>query len=86
MTGDAVWNDRVALYCLSLMLSRGDSTILDAYVPGYLRFQTEAARQAGKGDIADALATAADAYAQGHHGLAYSILLNAITPPEAPEA
>ena len=86
MTANAVWNDRVALYCLSLMLSRGDSTILDADVPRYLRFQTQAARQAGLGDVADALATASDAYAQGHHGLAYSILLNAVGPLEPPEA
>jgi len=85
MTADAVWNDRVALYCLSLMLSRGDSTILDADVPGYLRFQCKAARLAGLGDVSDALATAADAYAQGHHGFAYSILLNAVGPLEMPE-
>jgi hypothetical protein len=83
---DAVWNDRVALYCLSLILSRGDSTVTDADVPGYLRFQVRAARQAGLGDIADALVTTADAYAQGHHAFAYAILLNAILPPETPEA
>jgi hypothetical protein len=82
---DAVWNDRVALYCLSLILSRGDSTVTDADVPGYLRFQVQAARQAGLGDLADALTTTADAYAQGHHGFAYAILLNAIVP-ETPEA
>lgn len=83
---DAVWNDRVALYCLSLVLSRGDSTIPDADVPGYLRFQAQAARQAGLGDVADALATAADAYAQGHHTSAYATLLDAIVPPETSEA
>jgi len=82
---DAVWNDRVALYCLSLILSRGDPTVADADVPGYLRFQVQAARQAGLGGIADALATAADAYAQGHHGTAYAVLLNAIELPETPE-
>jgi hypothetical protein len=83
---DAVWNDGVALYCLSLVLSRGDSTVPDADVPGYLRFQCGAARQVGLGDVADALATAADAYAQGRHGFAYAFLLNAIMPPETPEA
>ena len=82
---DAVWNDRVALYCLSLILSRGDSTVTDADVPGYLRFQVQAARQAGLGDIADALDKAADAYEQGHHALAYASLLDAIVPPETPE-
>jgi len=80
---DAVWNDRVALYCLSLVLSRGDSTVADADVPGYLRFQVQAVRRAGLSDIAAALATAADAYAQGHRSFAYSILLSAIVPPEA---
>ena len=35
---------------------------------------------------ADALAKTADAYAQGHHGFAYAVLLNAIMPPETPEA
>jgi len=29
---------------------------------------------------------AADAYAQGYHGVAYAILLGAIVPPEASEA
>src|SRR5262245_30304422 len=85
MTADAAWNDRVALYCLSLILMRGDQTILDPDVPGYLRFQVDAARQAGVSDIADALDQSADAYEQGHHSLAYSILLDAIVPPEAPE-
>jgi hypothetical protein len=83
---DAVWNDRVALYCLSLILSRGDPTVPDADVPGYLRFQCRAARLAGIGDVADALVTAADAYAQGHPSFAYAILLNAIVPPETSEA
>ncbi len=83
---DAVWNDRVALYCLSLILGRGDSTVLDADVPGYLRFQMQAAREAGLGDIANALGKAADVYAQGHHGFAYAILLDAIMPPETPAA
>jgi len=82
----AVWNDRVALYCLSLILSRGDPTVADADAPDYLRVQVQAAWQAGLGDIADALATAADAYAQGHHGAAYALLLNAIELPETPEA
>jgi len=85
-TSNAVWNDRIALYCLCLILSRGDATVPDTHVPGYLRFQVQAARLAGQGDIADALATAADAYAQGHHGLAYSILLSAIGPLATPEA
>jgi len=83
---DAVWNDRVALYCLSLILSRGDPAVPDSDVPGYLRFQCNVLRQAGLGDIADALATTADAYTQGHHGFAYAVLLNAIVPPEKPEA
>jgi hypothetical protein len=83
---DAIWNDRVALYCLSLILSRGDPTVLDADVPGYLRFQMQAARKAGLGDIADALAKAADAYTQGHHGFAYAILLSAVMPQEIPKA
>ena len=52
---DADWNDRVGFYCLSLILMRGDQTIPDAKVPGYLRFQVRAAQQAGLGDIADAL-------------------------------
>ena len=82
---DAVWNDRVGFYCLSLILMRGDQTVPDAKVPGYLRFQVQAARQAGLGDLADVLATAADLYAQGHHGFAYALLLNAIVPPEASE-
>jgi hypothetical protein len=46
----------------------------------------QAARQAGLGDVADALDKAADAYAQGYHGVAYAILLGAIVPPEASEA
>ena len=83
---DAAWNDRVALYCLSLILSRGDAAVPDADVPGYLRFQVQAAQQAGLGDIADALTTTADAYAQGYHGFAYAILLDAVTPPEIPKA
>jgi len=66
-------------------LSRGDSTVTDANVPGYLRFQMQAARQAGLNGVADALARAADAYAQGLHGLGYSILLDATVPPD-PEA
>ena len=85
MTEDAVWNDRVALYCLSLLLSRGDASILDSQVPGYLRFQGTAARIAGRDEVADALDKAADTYAQGDHGLAYAMLLEAIVPPEAPE-
>jgi len=82
----AVWNDRVALYCLSLILSRGDPTVADADVPGYLRFQVQAASQAGLGDVADALATAADAYARGDHVAAYAVLINAIVPAETSEA
>ena len=85
MTEDAVWTDRVGLYCLSLILMRGDQTVPAAHVPGYLRFQIEAALQAGLSDIADALDKSALAYEQGHHDLAYSILLNAIVPPETPE-
>ena len=85
MTEDAVWNDRVGLYCLSLVLSRGDSTIRDAGVPAYLRFQCTAARLAGRDGVADALDKAADTYAQGDHGFAYAILLTAIGPPATPE-
>jgi hypothetical protein len=85
MTEDAVWNDRVALYCLSLLLGRGDASIPDTRVPGYLRFQCTAARIAGRDEVADALDEAADTYAQGAHGLAYAILLKAMAPPETPE-
>jgi hypothetical protein len=85
MTEDAVWNDRVALYCLSLLLSRGDASISDTQVPGYLRLQCTAARIAGRDEVADALDEAADTYAQGAHGLAYAILLKAIAPPGRPE-
>ena len=86
MTADAVWNDRVALYCLGLMLSRGDSAVSDAEVPGYLRFQCTAARLAGRDEVADALDKAADTYEQGRHGFAYAILLKVTVPPETPEA
>jgi len=82
---DADWNDRVGFYCLSLILMRGDQTIPDAKVPGYLRFQVRTAQQAGLGDIADALDKSAPAYEQGHHSHGYSILINAIVPPAASE-
>jgi len=85
MTEDAVWNDRVALYCLSLMVNRGDPTIPDADVPGYLRFQGTAARLAGRSEVADALDRAAETYVQGDHGFAYAILLKALVPPTTPE-
>jgi hypothetical protein len=79
---DAVWNDRVALYCLNLVLRRGDSTI-PADVPGYLRSQCNAARLSGRDELADALDQAADTYAQGDRGVAYAILLGAMVPPAA---
>ncbi len=82
---DAIWNDRVGLYCLSLILARGDQAVPDAKVPGYLRFQMLAAQQAGLGDIVDALDKSALAYEQRHYGLSYSVLLNAIAPPETSE-
>jgi len=85
MTADAVWNDRVGFYCLNLILGRGDPAVPDAKVPGYLRFQIQAAQQAGLSDLATALDKSADAYEQGHHGIAYSILLNTIVPPETSE-
>src|SRR5262249_29163361 len=41
-TADAVWNDRAALYCLHLVLSRGDANIPSADMAGFLRSQSDA--------------------------------------------